>query len=97
MSIINFFFVAKKLNLPNVLKALEKVPSDKYIHVGLVLGVELKEIKKIETNFPRDVERVWMEIIQRWLDSSSLHSWTSLALTLIENKLAHFTEIFAVV
>ena len=64
--------------------------------MGLVLGVELKEIKKIEADFS-GIDRVWMEILQRWLDSSSFHSWTRLALTLIENKLAHFTDIFAVV
>ena len=93
---INFIFVAKKLNILNVQKALKNVPSDMYVHVGLVLGVELKEIKKIEANFPRDVGRVWMEILQCWLDSSS-HTWTSLALTLIENDLSHFTETFAVV
>ena len=81
----------------NVQKALKNIPSDKYAHVGLALGVELKEIKKIETNFPRDVGRVWMEILQCWLDSSSSHTWTSLAQTLIENELSHFTETFAVV
>ena len=85
------------LNVLNVQKALKSVPNDKYIHVGLVLGVEYNEIKKIEANFPRDVGRVWMEIIQGWLDSSSSHTWTSLALTLIENELAHFTETFAVI
>ena len=97
IAIINFLFVAKKLNILNVQKALKNVPSDKYVHVGLVLGVELKEIKKIEANFPRDVERVWMEILQCWLDSSSTHTWTSLAITLIENDLSHFTEFFEVV
>ena len=65
--------------------------------MGLALGVEYKEIKKIETNFSRDVGRVWMEIIQCWLDISSSHTWTSLALTLIDNELSHFTETFAVV
>ena len=85
------------LSVLNVQKALNSVPSDKYIHVGLVLGVEYNEIKKIEANFSRDVERVWMEILQCWLDSSSSHAWTSLALMLIENELAHFTETFAVV
>ena len=85
------------LNLLNVQKALKNVPSDKYAHVGLALGVEYNEIKKIEANFPRDVGRVWIEIIQCWLDSSPSHTWTSLALTLIENEFDYFTETFAVV
>ena len=65
--------------------------------MGLALGVDLKEIKKIEANFSRDIGRVWIEILQCWLDSSSPHTWNSLALTLIENDLSHFTETFAVV
>ena len=65
--------------------------------MGLALGVDLKEIKKIEANFPRDVERVWMEILQRWLDSSTPLTWTNLAVGLIGNGFDNFIEHFAVV
>ena len=85
------------MTILNILKALENVPSDKYIHVGLALGVDLKEIKNIEANFPRDVKRVWMEIFQRLLDSSTSLTWTSLAVGLIENGFDHFVEHLAVV
>ena len=87
-------FVAKLLNLVNVSRTLSCVPCDKYVDVGLALGVDFNRIKEFEVNYPRDVQRVWKEILQSWLNSSSSHTWASLAQTLTDSNFSHFTKEF---
>jgi len=84
------------LDLLNVEKALEKVPVEKYVDVGNVLGLSLNRIKVFETNYNRDIKRVWKEIIQSWLDSSSNNTWFILAEKLSENGYSHCAEEFAI-
>ena len=79
----------------NVKKALKNVSCDQFVNVGIALGVSYNEIKKFEENYPRNVERVWIEILQSWLDSSSSHTWASLAQTLSDNDLLHLAQNFS--
>ena len=95
MTFINFCLVAKQLNLLNVKKALRNVPCDQYVDVGIALGVDFKKIKEFEENHSRNVKRVWNEILQSWLDSSSSHTWASLAQTLSNNDFPHFAQNFS--
>ena len=75
--------------------ALWNVPCDQYVDVGIALGVDFKKIKVFEENHPRNVERVWNEILQNWLDISSSHTWTSLAKTLTDNGFPHVAQNFS--
>ena len=86
--------VAKPLNLLSVSTALSCVPCDQYVDVGLALGVDYDKIKEFEVNYPRDIQRVWKEILHSWLISSSSHTLASLAQTLIDNHFSHFTKDF---
>ena len=79
----------------NVLKALKDVPVAKYTDVGLALGVDLKQIQIFEAN-NKDVERVWKEILQHWLDSSSSLTWTTLAETLLASGFTSYASKIAV-
>ena len=88
--------LAKKLNLLNVLNALKDVPVARYTDVGLALGVNLKQIQVFEANNNRDVERVWKEILQYWLDSSSSLTWKTLAETLLASGFTSYASIIAV-
>ncbi len=88
-------YLGKKLNLLNVLKALSTVPIDNRDDVALALGVELEQIKVFEANHPKNIDRVWKEIISCWLNSSSTHTWTTLAQVLLDNGLSHFVKNFA--
>ena len=75
-------------------KALRIVPCDQYVDVGLALGVDFHKIKEFKANYPNDVGMVWNEILQNWLDTSSSHTWTSLAKTLTDNGFPHFAQNF---
>jgi len=68
------------------------VSCDQYVDMGLILEVDFKKINEFEENNPKNVKRVWKEILQSWLDSSSLHTWTSLAQTLVDNDWSHIAE-----
>ncbi len=87
--------LGKDLSLLNVLEALSTVPMDRREDVGLALGVELEQIKVFEANHPRNINRVWKEIISCWLNSSSTHTWTTLAQVLLDNGMSHFVKCFA--
>ncbi len=87
--------LGKDLSLVNVIKALSTVPMDKHEDVGLALGVEFEQIKEFEANHPRNINRVWKEIISCWLNSSSTHTWTTLAQLLLDNGMSHFVKHFA--
>ena len=76
-------------------KALRYVPCDQYVDVGLALGVDFSKIKEFEKSHPKHVEMVWNEILQSWLDSSSSHTWASLAQTLTDNDFPHFAQNFS--
>ena len=43
------------------------------------LGIESHELKKIEKNYPRDVDRQMAEVIEYWLRNNSDCSWEALA------------------
>ena len=47
--------------------------------LGMYLGIETYELEKIEENYPRDIERRKIEVINYWLRNSSDHSWEALA------------------
>jgi hypothetical protein len=63
--------------LREIISALEEI-TDPYI-LGLHLGILSHELKKIEKNFPRDVDRQMAEVIENWQRSSSNCSWEALA------------------
>ena len=95
MQCFNYYlFVAKPLNLLNVTKALNCVPCDQYVDVGLALGVDYDKIKEFEVNYPKDIKRVFKEILHSWLNSCSSHTWASLAQTLSDNGFSDFTKYF---
>ena len=78
-------------------RALASVPVDDYNSVGLVLGVGLNQIKVFETNYNRDVQRVWKEIMQHWLNSSSSNTWFTLAEKLLDGGYSRYAERFAII
>ena len=77
-------------------KALRNVPFDQYVDVGLALGVDFNKMKVFKVNYPNDVEMFWNEILQSWLDSSSSHTWASLAQTLTDSDFPHFAQNFSI-
>ena len=76
-------------------KALKNVSCDQYVDVGMALGVDFNKIKEFKANYPNDVRIVWNEILQSRLDSSSFHTWASLAQTLIDNDFPHLAQNFS--
>ena len=48
--------------------------------LGVQLGIEPPELKKIEKNYPQDVDRQMVEVIEYWLRNSSDCSWGALAI-----------------
>ena len=76
-------------------KALKNVTCDQYVDVGLALGLDFNKIKEFKANYSNDVGMVWNEILQSWLDSSSSHTWASLAQTLTDNDFPHVAQNFS--
>jgi len=91
-----FHCSGRDLTLVSVSHALRAVPIEQHLEVGLALGVELEQIHVFEANYPRDIQRVWKEILQYWLNCSSSHSWTGLALTLMKNLQTQYAQEFSV-
>ena len=63
--------------LRDIVSALKEI-TDPYL-LGINLGIEEYELKKIEQNFPRDVDRQMAEVIAFWRRNSSDCSWGALA------------------
>jgi CRISPR/Cas system-associated endoribonuclease Cas2 len=64
-------------DLVNVLAALTGI-SKPYL-LGIQLKLNLVELKEIEKNHPRDIDRQKTEVIKYWLRNSTDASWTTLA------------------
>jgi hypothetical protein len=60
-----------------IISALKEI-TDPY-KLGVQLGIVPHELKKIEKNFPRDVDRQMTEVIEYWQRNSSDCSWEALA------------------
>ena len=63
--------------LGEIISAIKEV-TDPYI-LGVQLGIEPHELKKIEKNYPRDIDRQMAEVIEYWLHNNSDCSWGALA------------------
>ena len=63
--------------LRDIVSALKEI-TDPYL-LGVNLGIEECELKKIEKNHPRDVDRQMVEVIAFWQRNSSDCSWRALA------------------
>ena len=64
-------------DLADVLAALAEVT--KPYQLGIQLRIESSELKAIEKDYPRDVDRQKAEVIEHWLRNSPDASWTALA------------------
>ena len=63
--------------LRDIVSALKEITKP-YL-LGVHLGIEMYELKKIEENYPRDIDRQMAEVINHWLRNSSDCSWEALA------------------
>ena len=63
-----YFFTAED-NVYDVCQEVMEV-SAKYYKLGIVLGLPLSELDKIQQGFPRDMDRALIEVITRWLKHS---------------------------
>ena len=63
--------------LQDIILALEEV-TEPY-QLGIHLGIETHKLKMFEKNYPRDIERQKIEVIEYWLRNSAECSWDVLA------------------
>jgi hypothetical protein len=64
-------------DLADVLAAIKEVT--KPYQLGIQLKIDLSELKTIETNYSKDIDRQKTEVIEHWLRNSPDASWTTLA------------------
>ena len=63
--------------LGDIVSALEEI-TDPYL-LGIQLGIKAHELKKIEKNYPQDVDRQMAEVINYRLHNGTECSWEALA------------------
>ena len=63
--------------LGEIISAIKEI-MDPYT-LGVQLGIESHELKKIEKNYPQDLDRQMAEVIEYWLHNSSDCTWGALA------------------
>ena len=66
-----------ELELRNILLALKKV-TDPY-QLGTQLGIATHYLQEFEYDYPKDIERQKIEVINFWLDNNEDCSWEVLA------------------
>ena len=62
--------------IQQLLDALKKV--ENWFLFGVNLGVPVSQLKKIESNYPKDSDRCKLELLQYWLDSTLDSSWNKI-------------------
>ena len=71
---IHFLIIGPQLG--DIILAIKEI-TEPFI-LGVHLGIEPHELKKLEKNYPRDVDRQMAEVIEYWLRNSSDCSWGAL-------------------
>ena len=77
---ISLTFVSTEKDLGEVLSATSKVSVD-WFGFGIALGIQYKDLKDIEGNYPRNVQRCRIEMLRSWI-SLGHATWTKLVETL---------------
>ena len=74
------------------MKALKKL--ENWYTFGIILGVPYFQLRKIELNHQKDIDRCKAEMLQYWLDSTLVTSWNEVILALeVIDQLALAAEI----
>ena len=63
--------------LSDIISALKEITEPH--ELGIHLGIETYELKMFEKNYPQDINRQKMEVLEHWLRNSSDCSWEALA------------------
>ena len=66
--------------LQQLVKALQKL--DDWHTFGIILRVPYSQLRKIESNHPKDSDRCKTEMLQYWLDSTLAPKWNDVILAL---------------
>ena len=75
-----------------LMKALQKL--ENWHMFGVILGVPYSQLRKIESNNPKDSDRCKAEMLQYWLDSTLVPKWNEVILALeVIDQLAMAAQI----